>query len=148
RRVELLNDSDLRAQDSVILHGYMAANLREALKGVQPANRVTELQKQLTAVGNGTVQIQQVEVANLEDRGAPLVLNTTALIKSKFQTVKEAKVGQLPAIWERFFLHFQHVEHRQTPFMIRYPMKLKSQVDFALPSGYAITKRPADEANE
>ncbi|MDZ4821045.1 MAG: DUF3857 domain-containing protein [Planctomycetota bacterium] len=145
RKLTIANQTDVIAVDSVIMHGYMAANLREALKGVQPANRVTELQRQLTVVGNGAIQIQQVDVANLEDRGAPLVLNTTSLIKGRFKAANDTLVGQTPAIWERFLLHFQHVENRQTPFMLRYPLKLTSKVELATPTGYAVADLPAAE---
>ena len=109
---------------------------RGLLKGVQPANRVAVLQTQLTAGGGEALQIQKVEIENLEDKSAPLVVKTDCLVKGKFHTVGESLVGQVPAIWERFFLNAQRVDNRQTPFVARYPLRIKSAITLALPEGF------------
>ena len=91
-------------EETLRLEGYIAATLRGLLKEIQPANRASTLQKQLAVAAGGSLQIQKVDIDNLEDSSAPLVLRTDCLVKGRFHTVGESLVGQIPALWERFFL--------------------------------------------
>jgi predicted Zn-dependent protease len=136
RTVRLVGEADLAIEETLRLEGYLAATLRGLLKEVQPANRVAVLQTQLSAGAGETLQIQKVEIENLEDKSAPLVLKTDCLVKGKFHTVGESLVGQVPALWERFFLNAQRVENRQTPFVARYPLRIKSAITLDLPDGF------------
>jgi hypothetical protein len=137
RTLRLVDEADLAIEETLRLEGYLAATLRGLLKDVQPANRVAVLQTQLSAAAGGPLQIQKVEVENLEDQTAPLVVRTECVVKGKFHTVGESLVGQIPAVWERFFLNAQRVENRQTPFVARYPLRVKSAITLGLPTGFA-----------
>jgi hypothetical protein len=136
RTLRLVGDADLAIEETLHLEGYLAATLRGLLKEVQPANRVAVLQTQLAAGAGEPLQIQKVEIENLEDKSAPLILKTDCLVKGKFHTVGESLVGQVPAPWERFFLNAQRVENRQTPFVARYPLRIKSAITLDLPDGF------------
>jgi hypothetical protein len=136
RTLRLVGDADLAIEETLHLEGYLAATLRALLKEVQPANRLAVLQTQLAASGGEPLQIQKVEIENLEDKSAPLVLKTDYLVKGKFHTVGESLVGQIPPLWERFFLNAQRVENRQTPFVARYPLRIKSAITLDLPDGF------------
>jgi tetratricopeptide (TPR) repeat protein len=135
RTVRLVNDADLAIDETLRLEGYLASTLRGLLKDVQPANRVAVLQTQLSAVA-GPMQVQKVEVENLDDQSAPLVVKTGCLVKGKFHPVGQSLVGQIPAVWERFFLNAQRVDKRQTPFVARYPLHIKSAITLGVPKGF------------
>jgi hypothetical protein len=47
-------------------------------------------------------------------------------------------VGQIPAIWERFFLKADRVDKRQTPFSARYPLRVKSTITLQSPAGFTV----------
>jgi hypothetical protein len=136
RTLRLVNEEDVSIDETLRLEGYLAATLRELLKEVQPANRVAVLQNQLAGGAGGSLQIQKVEIENLENRSAPLVLKTECLVKGKFHSVGDSVVGQIPALWDRFFLTAQRVENRQTPFVACYPLKMKSAITLGLPEGF------------
>jgi hypothetical protein len=143
RTLRLVDDADLAIEETLRLEGYLAATLRGLLKDVQPANRVSVLQTQLAAGAGEPLQIQKVEIENLEDKSAPLVLKTDCLVKGKFHTVGESLVGQIPALWERFFLSAQRIENRQTPFVARYPLRIKSAITLDLPDGFTTEEMSA-----
>jgi hypothetical protein len=136
RTLRLVDEADLVIEETVRLEGYLAATLRGLLKEVQPANRTAELQKQLSAAAGAPLQVQKVEIENLDDKSAPLVVRTDCLVKGKFHAVGDSLVGQIPALWERFFLTAQRVENRQTPFVARYPLHVKSAITLGLPAGF------------
>ena len=137
RSLRILNDTDLSIEETLHLKGYLAANLRGLLSEIQPANCAAELQKQLGVRAGGPLQVQKVEIDNLEDKRNPLVIKTTSIAKSKFHSSGNVLIGQIPALWERFFLTADPVEKRQTPFVLRSPLHIKSTIEFALPEGYA-----------
>ncbi len=137
RSLRIINDADLSIEETLRLEGYLAANLRGLLSEIQPANRAAELQKQLGVSSGGPLQVQKVEIDNLDDKRSPLVIKTTLIAKSKFHSSGDVLIGQIPALWERFFLTADPVEKRQTPFVLRSPLRLTSTIEFALPEGYA-----------
>ncbi len=136
RSLRIINNADLSIEETLRLDGYLAANLRGLLSEIQPANRAAELQKQLAVGSGGPLQVQKVEIDNLDDKRNPLVIKMTLIAKSKFHSSGDVLIGQIPALWERFFLTADPVEKRQTPFVLRSPLRLKSTVEFVLPEGY------------
>lgn len=136
RVVKLVNQTDMTIEETLRLTGYHAATLRGLFKGIQPADRAATLQIQLAAGGGVPLEVQKVEIDNLDEKAMPLVVRTTYVVKSRFHAVEDALVGQVPALWERFFLKAEPVANRQTPFIVRYPLRVKSTIELALPQGY------------
>jgi hypothetical protein len=136
RSMQIINDADLSIEETLRVEGHLAANLRRLLKEVQAANRAAELQKQLSAIAGAPLEVQKAEIENLDERRKPLVIKTTMVAKNSIHAAGIVAVGKLPALWERFFLTAHRVESRQTPFVLRTPLHIKSSLEFTLPRGY------------
>ena len=116
RALSLVDQTDVSIEETLRLEGHLAATLRGLLKEIQPANRTRVLQTQLSASAGGPLQIQKVEIENFENPSAPLVLRIQGRVNGRFHAVGDSLVGQIPALWERFFLKADRVDKRQTPF--------------------------------
>jgi Flp pilus assembly protein TadD len=136
RSLRIVKDVDLSIDETVRIEGHLAANLRGLLKEVQPANRAAELQKQLGAIAGAPIEVHKVDLENLSDNRKPLVIKITSNAKNSFHTAGNVMVGKIPALWERLFLTAHRVESRQSPFVLRSPLDVKSSIEFALPPGY------------
>jgi hypothetical protein len=79
---------------------------------------------------------------NLDDTQAPLILELDYVIKRQFQLTGNLLVGKLPDMWEQFYASAEPVEHRVTPFELKFPINMESTITLLTPPGY---RQPAVE---
>ena len=135
RRVEIINRKDLSVTEDLVMNGNAAAVFRNFYRRCEASSRKMTLQQQLAA-GAPSIEIQEIKVENLEEHRSPLLLHLAYLVKGKFHNLGGQLVGQLPAVWERFFFPSQPIDQRRSPFEIIYPTRFNATTSVVLPAGY------------
>ena len=135
RDITFPTESDLEVRESVIFTGLSASGVRSSLQGVEAANRNRWLLQTMTRE-LPTVDLREAQIENVDDPQAPLRLRLRYLVPRRFQAVGGQLIGQLPAVWERWFLNGDPVEQRQTPFKVWVPVSVESHVTLTPPPGW------------
>lgn len=131
-----VNDAqDLVVEEFLTLTGYCGSALRGAYRHVEPAHRITAMQRDMSDSGQA-VQVQDLKFEGLEEAGKPLVVRVSYIVKRAFHSTGEQWVGRMPSYWEQYYLQAEACEKRVTPFAIRFPLVLKSATLLTLPRGY------------
>ena len=135
RDISFPTESDLEVRESVTFTGFSASGMRSSLQAVEAANRHRWLLQTMTRE-LPAVDLREAQIENVDDPQAPLLLKLRYLVPRRFQTAGGQLIGQLPAIWERWFLAGDPVEQRQTPFKVWIPVNLESHVTLTPPAGW------------
>ncbi|HEY2952349.1 MAG TPA: transglutaminase-like domain-containing protein, partial [Verrucomicrobiae bacterium] len=136
REIRLVNQTDAALRDQLTFTGVNASSLRYYLKAVDPAQRKAFAQRQLIS-SSRPIEIQDLQVDNLDDPQAPLLIRMSTLIRGQFQLLDDQLTGTLPAPWEHATLKVEPIEARQTPFQLRYPIAFHVAVTLLTPDGFA-----------
>ncbi|MGC6564779.1 MAG: DUF3857 domain-containing protein [Akkermansiaceae bacterium] len=127
---------ELSIQEHITLHGSYAGGLRGYLRSINKAERNLLLEQIL---GNRVLlAIDELELQNLEDPEKPLLVEMTYTVKDSFQNRGKTTEAIMPAIWEEFYLRINQSGKRHTPFEIRVPVKLTSQISLKIPESIEI----------
>ena len=135
RDISFTTESDLEVHESVTFTGFSASRMRSSLQGVEAANRNRWLLQTMTRE-LPSVDLREAQIENVDDPQAPLHLKLRYLVPRRFQTAGAQLIGQLPTVWERWFLTGDPVEQRQTPFKVWIPVNLESHVTVTPPPGW------------
>ena len=135
RDISFPTESDLEVRESVTFTGFSATGMRSSLQAVEAANRNRWLLQTMTRE-LPSVDLREAQIENVDDPQAPLLLKLRYLVPRRFQTAGGQLIGQLPTVWERWFLTGDPVEQRQTPFKVWIPSSLESHVTLTPPPGW------------
>lgn len=135
RDIVFPNETDLEVRENVTFTGLAASGMRSALQAVEAANRNRWLLQTMTRELPG-VDLREAKIENVEDPQSPLRLKLHYLVPRRFQTAGGQLIGQLPSVWERWFLTSDPVQQRQTPFKVWIPVNFESRVTLTPPAGW------------
>ena len=141
RDIVFPNQTDLEVQETVTFRGFAASGMRSALQAVEATNRNRWLLQTMTRELPG-VDLREANIENVEDPQSPLQLKLHYVVPRRFQTAGGQLIGQLPALWERWFLNSDPVQQRQTPFKVWIPVNFESRVTLTPPAGWRTSSTP------
>ncbi len=141
RTVQLTNQTDALVKETLTLDGAHGAWLRDALRQQTAASQRSYLAGLLKGRG---ADLLKLEVENLEQSQAPLILNLNYALRSQFQIAGRELVGRPPACFEQIYLATEAVEKRLSPFQVTIPLVMESAVSIQAPNGFRA--RPATAA--
>jgi tetratricopeptide (TPR) repeat protein len=146
RKVTLSASGDARVHEAVVLRALMAAWLRDSLGQVDPAERAEKLAEWLSS-GGAPLTVENLRVDDLERTDRPLRIQLDYVDPHRFQAVGSQLVGGLRAPWERMRMTVDPVADRETPFEVRFPFTVVSDVQVEVPRGHQAGElRPASGA--
>lgn len=138
RALTFPNETDLDVRENVTFTGYSASGMRNALQSVEAANRNRWLLQTMTRE-LPALDLRDAQIENVDDPQAPLRLKLHYVVPRRFQNASGQLIGQLPSVWERWFLGGDPVEKRQTPFKVWMPVNFESRVTLTPPPGWQAT---------
>ncbi len=141
RMLKIVDSSDVEVEETLSLHGYYGAQMRSYLEGLDSSARMRQIQNQMSS--SGTVILRELTAENLSSPQSPLVLNIRYLLPGVFHSVEHQISGRITAVWEQVFLSIPHIENRQTPYRLEYPVTIQSDVELTSPGGYHIKLSPS-----
>jgi len=142
RELRLTNQTDVLVHETLTFRGYYAGFMRSYLEKLQPPSRRDFLNEQMNHQG---LEITRLEIKNLDNTTAPLLVEMDYLVRKQFQTLGNQIIGQIPDIWEHHYLWTDPAENRLTAFQLAFPLSLESTVTVEVPEGYST---PAAEGFE
>ncbi|MCE9612384.1 MAG: tetratricopeptide repeat protein [Chthoniobacter sp.] len=129
------SETDLDVRENVSFTGYSASGMRNALQAVEAANRNRWLLHNMTRE-IPALDLRDAQIENVDDPQAPLRLKLHYVLPRRFQNASGQLIGQLPSVWERWFLAGDPVEVRQTPFKVWMPVNFESRITLTPPPGW------------
>ena len=111
-------------EETLTLHGYYASWMRNAFTGLDTAAQMRKAQDLLGA----TIHVHTCSFANLAEIAQPAVLTLSYDVPGRLHEEGRARRATLPALWENDYLATTFVKDRRTPFSVRYPFRLRSEV--------------------
>jgi hypothetical protein len=127
--------------EDLVFSGYMAPGVRRYLRTVEAGKRRQAIQDLITSGEH--VHMMRADVDNLEDTSLPLVLHLQYILPDAFQRLPSSNagnmlVGRLPAAWETRLLEADYTSARETPFEIRMPRLVRTEMQIDLPSDFQL----------
>ncbi|MFN0078965.1 MAG: DUF3857 domain-containing protein [Prosthecobacter sp.] len=113
-------------EETLTLHGYYAAGMRSAFTGLDTAAQLRKAQSILEK--NARVQVHSFTFATLASNTDPARLTISYDVPGRLHDEGGLHRAVLPALWETDYLVTTFVKARQTPFLVRYPFRFRSEV--------------------
>lgn len=135
RQVSFSNESDLKVDEDVVFAGTSAEGLRALLLAMEPPQRVTYLQRMISAEAP-SIHLREAKFDELDDPHAPLRLQLHYTLTGGFHLAGDRLAGQVPAIWERMYVSGDATENRFSPFKLWVATRIASTVEFTPPPGW------------
>lgn len=126
RRVISPEDDGWHVDETLTLHGYYAAWMRNVFNGLDTAAQLQKAQTLLEK--NARVRVHSFAFANLTDITQPAVLAFSYDVPGRLHAQAGLTHAALPALWENDYLVTTFVKSRQNPFLVRYPFQFHSEV--------------------
>lgn len=137
RDITFPNETDLEVREQVSFTGPSASGMRSALQSIEAANRNRWLLQAMTRELPG-VDLREAQIENVDDPQAPVRLKLHYLAPRRFQNAGGQLIGQLPSVWERWFLNGDPVQQRQTPFKVWIPVNFDTRITLTPPAGWQV----------
>lgn len=112
--------------ETLTLHGYYAAWMRNIFNGLDPTEQLRKVQGMLAATAR--VRVHEFSFANLGDIAQPATLTVSYDVLGRLYTEGDLQRAALPALWENEYLSTSFVKTRHNPFLVRYPFHFRSEV--------------------
>ncbi|MDP1591580.1 MAG: DUF3857 domain-containing protein, partial [Prosthecobacter sp.] len=113
-------------EETLTLHGYYAAGMRSAFTGLDAAAQLRKAQSILEK--NARVQVHSFTFDTLASNADPAHLTISYDVLGRLHDENGLQRAILPALWENDYLVTTFVKARQTPFLVRYPFRFRSEV--------------------
>jgi len=113
-------------EETLTLHGYYAAGMRSAFTGLDTAAQLRKVQSILEK--NARVQVHSFTFDTLATNTDPARLTINYDVPGRLHDEGGLHRAVLPALWENDCLVTTFVKARQTPFLVRYPFRFRSEV--------------------
>jgi tetratricopeptide (TPR) repeat protein len=133
RLVRLLDGGEVRVEEDANVSGMQGAVLREQLMEMPDTVRRTFFQAHLK---DGQAELENWSIENLDNPAAPLQVKLVYKVRNQFHKVDARWLGVVPALLERFYLTYDQVDRRLTPFQLKYPVEFTSKVTMTGPEGW------------
>jgi hypothetical protein len=137
RVVSVRDDGSASVVEDAVFSGLWGASFRGALRGVQRGEWEKTLQQYLFDNTRGSV-LKHVQAANVDDPAKPLELKLEYEIGGQFTADSGGLTGRVPALLETSYLQATPISERDTPFEVRYPLRLESTARLRLPQGFSL----------
>ncbi|HSI12070.1 MAG TPA: tetratricopeptide repeat protein [Chthoniobacter sp.] len=135
RQVSFSNESDLKVDEEVVFTGTPAAGMRALFLALEPPQRVTYLQRMI-AGEVPSISLGEAKFDELDNPHTPLHLHLHYTLAGGFHPAGSQLTGQVPAIWERFYVSGDAIGNRFSPFKVWDSTRIASTVEFTPPSGW------------
>lgn len=135
RQVSFSNESDLKVDEDVIFTGTPAMGMRALFLALEPPQRVTYLQRMI-AGEVPSISLGEAKFDQLDDPHAPLHLHLHYTLAGGFHPAGSQLTGQVPAVWERFYVSGDAIGNRFSPFKVWDSTHIASTVEFTPPPGW------------
>jgi len=126
RRVVRPEEDGWHVDETLILHGYYAAWMRNAFTGMDATEQLRKVQGMLAATAR--VRVHEFSFANLGDIAQPATLTLSYNVLGRLNTDGDLQRAALPALWENDYLATSFVKNRHNAFHVRYPFRFHSEV--------------------
>ncbi len=140
RAVHVLESGEVRVEETFSLTGVLEAAMRQQLMEVPDTVRRMFLQAHLK---EGQAELETWGIEDLEKPAAPLRIKLVYKLRNQFHKVEARLLGAVPALLERYYLSYDQVDKRLSPFELKYPIQFTSKVSLTGPDGW----RPQAPAN-
>lgn len=142
RTVTITNRQDALVQETLTLTGLEGAHTRAMLLEMATASQRLYLQRHL-GTADAELLVWRVDGLSAPDR--PLEFHLTYLVRQAFHELDGRLAGSIPALAERYYLTYEAVEKRRTPFAIRHPLAFTSRMIMKAPSGFTAEAKTEPE---
>ncbi|MBN2440835.1 MAG: DUF3857 domain-containing protein [Spirochaetales bacterium] len=149
RRIIIIeNSGTIQVQEVLRFKKYAAAYMRLNLSQEDVAQRQISIQGLMSGSIPG-IKLNSLEIQHLQDTSADLVLTMEYTAKSVFKKIEGRFIGELPAVWERFYIYLQHIRERKSPIHVYFPFEFKSEIHLVVPGDYKFLKErgPEEDTN-
>lgn len=149
RSVHIIGSTTFLVREKLTLHAYSAGLWRSYLKAFPAASRKPRLQS-LVAEGNSGLRLQKLRIENLQDTEKPLILDLEYTVQNGLHEVERRLIGNLPAVWEQYYVSSDYMDQRLTPFRLEMPLYLRSQLELHVPEELefvSLRKPPGKDTN-
>lgn len=126
RRVISPEGDGWHVDETLTLHGYYAAWMRNVFNGLDTAAQLQKAQSLLEK--NARVRVHSFDFASLTDITQPASLVFSYDVPGRLHADAGLTHATLPALWENDYLVTTFVKSRQNPFLVRYPFQFHSEV--------------------
>ena len=134
QRATLLEDGDVRVEETVRFHGYVAGFQRGNLDGLEPALQRMTVESQITGYG-AALDLERLELRGLGSTVEPLELELAYTLRGAVQPIDGQLVGRLPALWERSLLEPPPAEGRRSDYDSELPLRVETELLLRAPEG-------------
>lgn len=138
RQVSFSSESDLKVDEDVVFTGTPAAGMRALFLALEPPQRVTYLQRMI-AGEVPSISLGEAKFDELDNPHAPLHLHLHYTLAGGFHPAGNQLTGQVPAVWERFYVSSDAIGNRFSPFKVWDSTRIASTVEFTPPPGWHTT---------
>ena len=145
QHARLTNNSDLVVDEGIEFAGAYAVFLRDFLLAYPSTDQQAAMQ---SAMGMDDVEMLNFRIDALDKPRENLRLNFTFTARSRFHIAGERVSGNLRAGFERDYLVTAPVNHRLSPFELRYPLVLRTSISFDVPTGWRAAPLHAASAEQ
>ncbi len=135
RMMQIEEDGSVSVEETLTLAGYSSMYLRPALRDADSRTQQIIVQNVLSG-WLGSLQVHHLSTKNLASPSLPLVLQIRYSVKGAFTRNGDELRGRIPGGWERGFLVAPHLQERNSPFRIAYPVRSRSKVTIQPPPGF------------
>ena len=126
RRVLRPAQGGWNVKETLTLHGYYAAWMRAAFAGMDAPSQLRRAQNILGK--NSSLRLNEFTFEALDDPSRPARLSMEYDLAEALHAEDGQLRATLPAVWESDYLASTFVKDRKTPFVVRYPLRLRSEV--------------------
>ncbi|WP_395749761.1 DUF3857 domain-containing protein [Prosthecobacter sp.] len=124
RRVVHPEDDGWHVEETLTIHGYYGSWMRDSFAGLDVPEQLRKAQSML-----GThARVHACSFANLEDISQPAAITLSYDVPGRLRSEGGQQRATLPALWETEYLVTTFVKNRQNPFVVQYPLGLRSQM--------------------
>ena len=132
RQITLLDNlEDFLVQEDAIFTGPHAGYMREWLQSNNAAQHKAQIAQQLGY--NHNLDIQELHLLELDNLDQPLTVRLTYQISRGLEKRGDTYQGNLPALWEEYYLATNASTKRKSPFENQLTIEFDSQISFFAP---------------
>ena len=135
RELTVTNGTDVVIHDEVIATGVAAAWFRFALNSNDGSSFKIQAQRMLSSL-SPAFEVETLTGRGFDDSLEPIRFRFTGRLRNQFQRVGDRLVGNLPALWEQFWVGAGPPAERRAPLEIRQPYLINVRTRLVLPAGY------------
>jgi len=144
-RLVLKPDSEmagLSVSEVLTLNSYSSRGMRGYLQSYNSRERRNAIRDLFSDLEK--VRVRKLVVENLDQPMENLVLHVEYDLPKAFNRTVDGEpmgrlVGEVPALWEEYYLDLEYDDSRVTPFKLTMPLSIVSNTEFRVPSGFQLT---------